>query len=201
MRKILFSFLFMLSFTLQSTIVSVLGASGKKNSFTIDTKKSKIKWTGQKLTENHKGTIKVKQGKIKKKGNSFEGFILIDMNSIACEDIKNPKDNKKLVGHLKSDDFFHVKKYKISKLEITSTKKVSKDKYIISGKITIRGKTEKVSFPAQITFSKKSFKTKGKLTIDRTKFDVRYGSGKFFKSLGDKLIYDDFILDFEVYSK
>ena len=34
-----------------------------------------------------------------------------------------------------------------------------------------------------------------KLTIDRTKFGIKYGSGSFFDNLGDNMIYDDFILD------
>ena len=31
-----------------------------------------------------------------------------------------------------------------------------------------------------------------KITLDRTDFDVRYGSGSFFDNLGDKTIYDEF---------
>ena len=32
------------------------------------------------------------------------------------------------------------------------------------------------------------------IVIDRSKYDVRYGSGSFFDDLGDKTIYDDFTL-------
>ena len=34
-----------------------------------------------------------------------------------------------------------------------------------------------------------------KLTIDRSKFDIRYGSDSFFDNLGDKTIYDNFEID------
>jgi len=36
------------------------------------------------------------------------------------------------------------------------------------------------------------------LKLDRTKWDIKYNSGKFFKNLGDKLIYDDFEIEVEV---
>ena len=201
MRVIRFVFCFILIFALQSVSAPMFGVTKKKVAFVVDTKKSKIRWVGKKLTDQHNGTIKIKKGEIKKNDGSFKGFIVIDMSSIACKDIKDPKYNKKLVNHLKSEDFFYIKKYETAKLEITDVKKISKNKHTVYGAITIRGKTQKIDFPARIVFSKKSFKAKGKLTIDRTKFGIRYGSGSFFKSLGDKIIYDDFTLKFEVYSK
>ena len=189
-----------LSVLVSSVFINTTPVLGK-SSFTINLDNSKITWIGRKLTENHTGNVKIKGGKITKKGNSFQGYIIIDMNSISCTDIKSPKYNQKLVNHLKSKDFFYTNKYKTSTLKITSTKKKSKSKYIIYGNIKIRGKTEKINFPVEIEFSKKYFKAKGKLNIDRTKFNVKYNSGKFFKSLGDKLIYDNFTLIFQIQSK
>ena len=33
------------------------------------------------------------------------------------------------------------------------------------------------------------------MTIDRSEFNIRYGSGSFFENLGDKTIYDEFDLE------
>mgnify|MGYP006145340657 CR=1 FL=1 len=44
----------------------------------------------------------------------------------------------------------------------------------------------------------KALSLKGKLVIDRTKYDIKFRSGNFFKDLGDTLIYNDFELDFNI---
>ena len=169
--------------------------------FQIDTQKSRIKWVGKKLGDSHHGTVRIKRGKIKSSKNSFRGKIVVDMKSIQCDDLKSPGSNRKLVRHLKSKDFFYVKKYKTAKLKIKKIEKGQGDRYLLDGWITIRGKTKKIQFPLNIQWKGRAFKATGTLTLDRTRFGVKYNSGKFYKALGDKLIYDDFSLHFEVYSK
>lgn len=39
------------------------------------------------------------------------------------------------------------------------------------------------------------------MTVDRAKYDVRYGSTSFFDSLGDKAIMDDFTLKVSIGAK
>ncbi len=172
--------------------------------YVIDPAKSKIKWEGKKVTGSHQGTVQIKEAKLAKRGKSFTGLVIIDMTSLVCTDIEDPNYNKKLIDHLKSDDFFSVKTYPTAKLQILQIKK-NKDnkKYTVIGKIQIRGIGKKINFPAKINFSKKknTFKMTGKLSIDRTKFGLKYNSGKFFKSLGDKLIYDNFTVKFRLISK
>ena len=41
-------------------------------------------------------------------------------------------------------------------------------------------------------------KATAEIELDRSEFDVKYGSGSFFDGLGDKLIYDDFNLTIEL---
>ena len=38
----------------------------------------------------------------------------------------------------------------------------------------------------------------GQVDINRTEFDIRYGSGSFFDNLGDKAIKDNFTVKFKV---
>ena len=172
--------------------------SAKAQKYRINPKQSTVEWEGKKVTGSHNGTLQIKKGVLVKKAKSFKGQISIDMASIVCKDLKDKKYNQKLVTHLKSQDFFHTAKYKTAKLKILKAKPKKGDTYIISAKVTIRGISQKVKFPAKVRFTKNQIQAKGKIKLDRTKFNIKYNSGKFFKSLGDKLIYDDFHIRFSI---
>lgn len=156
---------------------------------------SKITWTGKKVTGSHTGHIKLLSGYLEKSGDDFvSGKFVVDMTSISNEDIDDPDNKAKLVGHLKSDDFFAVDKYPTATLVIQNGEKAGSDTYEFSGEMTIRDQTNPVSFEASA--DGKTFR--GTMVIDRSKYNVRFGSGSFFDNLGDKLIYDDFELEFNV---
>ena len=84
--------------------------NAKAQKYRINPKQSKVQWEGKKVTGIHKGTIQIKEGALVKKAKSFEGKILIDMDSIVCQDLKDKEYNQKLVTHLKSQDFFSYSK-------------------------------------------------------------------------------------------
>ncbi len=163
-------------------------AEGEKKEINLE--KSKVVWKGYKVTGSHAGIISIKSGhlnfaKDKLTGGAFE----IDMSTITVTDLKGEYKGK-LEGHLKSDDFFGVKKFPTATLLFTKVKSVGKNSYKVKGDITIKGKTETVSFNVSVYGSKANVSLK----IDRTKFDVRYGSTSFFDGLKDKAIYDEFDL-------
>jgi polyisoprenoid-binding protein YceI len=169
---------------------SCIGSFAQKQ--TINTKKSTVKWLGEKIGGQHEGYINLKSGELEEKNNKIiAGTFAIDMTSITNTDLTDPDYNQKLVEHLKSDDFFGVKKFPTASLTITKATKFSNGKSSVTGNLTIKGKTEKITF--EIVKNKKSYTTK--MEIDRSKFDVKYGSTSFFDSLGDKAIYDIFILN------
>jgi len=174
----------------------------EKTAFEIDTKASKVHWTGKKVTGEHTGYLSVGKGTIMVENNNVVGAqVNIDMNSIVCTDIKDEGTNQKFVGHLRSDDFFSVAKHPNARFEITSMKPVSGGDYNVKGNLTIKGITNEVSFPAKATVSGGIVKANGTAKIDRTKWDIRYGSGKFFDGLGDKMIYDEFEITFDISAK
>ena len=188
MRKILFAALTFASISLGATNTNPVNEVESKN---IKTDVSTIQWTGKKVTGSHTGTINIKSGSLEfDNGNLTGGNIVIDMNTIVCTDLSGG-GAKKLVGHLKSDDFFGVADHPTAELNITKVD-MNKDAgtYEITADITIKGKTKSISFPASIGTAEAS----STVTIDRTDFDIRYGSGSFFDNLGDKTIYDDFEL-------
>jgi len=158
----------------------------------INTEKSTIIWLGEKIGGQHEGFIQIKSGKLELKNDQIiSGNFTIDMTSITNTDLKDEGYNKKLVGHLKSDDFFGVTKFPTATFNITKATKFSNGKASVTGNLTIKGKTESITFD----FVKNINHYTSKLEIDRSKFNVRYGSASFFDSLGDKAINDIFILN------
>jgi polyisoprenoid-binding protein YceI len=161
----------------------------------VNTKKSTIDWHGEKIGGEHEGNIQIKSGYIELKNDQIvAGNFVIDMSSIANTDLKDEGYNKKLVGHLKSDDFFGVEKYPTANFEITKSSKFSNGKATVTGNLTIKDKTESVSF--EVLEKGKTYTAK--MEIDRSKFDVRYGSDSFFDNLGDKAIDDIFTLNIKL---
>lgn len=186
------------------TATTVLAGTtkGEKTAFEIDTKASKIIWNAKKVTGEHTGNVSLGSGKVwVDKSAVVAANLNIDMNSITCTDLTDAEWNKKLVGHLKSDDFFSVEKHPNAGFEITSVKKGSNGEYTVNGKLSIKGITNEISFPAKVSVANGIVKANGTAKVDRTKYDIKYGSGKFFEGLGDKMIYDEFEITFDITAK
>jgi polyisoprenoid-binding protein YceI len=149
-----------------------------------------ITWVGKKVTGKHTGTITLKEGHFQMDGDKIVGgHFVIDMKSITVTDLTGEYKGK-LEGHLNSDDFFGTSNFPTATLDVKSAKK-NGNTYNVDGNITIKGVTEPISFDVIMNGSDATTK----LTIDRTKFGIRYGSGSFFDNLGDSTIYDNFDLD------
>jgi polyisoprenoid-binding protein YceI len=171
----------------------------KDGQYKVDTSKSKLTWLGKKVTGEHTGTINISEGSLTTKANKITGgSFAIDMTSIKCTDLTNPGSNEKLVGHLKSDDFFGSEKHPKANFVITKITPGEKDQYTIKGNLTIKGITNEVEFPATVSQVGGDIVAKAKIIVDRTKYDIKYRSGNFFTDLGDKAIYDDFELNVEL---
>lgn len=168
-----------------STVTAV--AQTKK----INTAKSTISWVGKKVTGQHAGTISFKDGALVfKSGKLTGGNFTVDMNSINVTDLKAGEGKEKLEGHLKADDFFGTAKYPTATLAFKTLKAKSANVYTVTADLTIKNITKPVTF--DLTVNKNSATTS--FNIDRTKYDIKYGSGSFFDGLGDKTIYDEFEL-------
>ncbi|MBN2487096.1 MAG: YceI family protein [Bacteroidales bacterium] len=163
--------------------------------YQANTAKSSLKWTGKKITGSHWGYINLKEGSFTVKSNKIvNGTFTIDMNSMSNVDIDNPDMREKLIGHLKSDDFFGVDKFPVATLVITESSPFNSNVSKVKGKLTIKGITHPVSFDV----TKNGNNYTSTITVDRSLYDVRYGSGKFFDNLGDNTIYDEFTLEVNI---
>ncbi|WP_282113751.1 YceI family protein [Maribacter stanieri] len=182
---------------LSLAFVAIFGFSAKAST-PIDGEKKQIKvsestvtWKGYKVTGEHNGNINLKSGHLEMNGKKLTGGeFVIDMTSISCNDLEAGKGKEKLEGHLKSADFFGVESNPTSKLVFTSVKAMNNNSYTVTGDLTIKGITK----PVTLVVSMFENKASATMKVDRTKFDIKYGSGSFFDNLGDKAIYDDFDL-------
>jgi polyisoprenoid-binding protein YceI len=173
----------------------------------LDAEKSTAGWLGKKVTGQHNGTIKFVKGDFTvDNGKVTGGKIEMDMNSIVVLDLTDAAMNTKLTGHLKSDDFFGTSKFPVSKFEITKVDVLSDPNKpgmnsTVTGNLTIKDITKSISFPAEIKIENGVLNAKADFDIDRTEWNVKYGSGKFFENLGDKMINDNFNLKLSLTAK
>ena len=166
------------------------------STYSVDTSNSEVKWTASKVTGTHTGTVKLQSGDLQMEdGQLVGGSFVIDMTTIDCTDLQGEWKDK-LVGHLKSPDFFGVDTYPTAKFVVTRAYPTdTKGNYRVIGNITIKETTKEIKFDAAVGELGGKPTATAKITLDRTDFDVRYGSGSFFDDLGDKTIYDEFDLE------
>jgi len=163
---------------------------GAQNKLTADTTKTKLFWLGEKVTGQHTGTINLQSGWINWQDNKIvSGEFIIDMASL-----KESENNKQLMGHLRSDDFFGVVKFPVAKLVITGSTPFDKGTGVVTGTLTIKDITNPIEFKAATQKKDDGVWFFANIVVDRTKYNIRYGSGSFFDNLGDKTIYDEFKL-------
>lgn len=170
--------------------------SGEAKEFAVDASASTIVWKGEKVVGNsHTGTLSLASGSLDiSKGKLKGGSFTVDMTSLTDTDLEGEWKTK-LENHLKSDDFFGVESFPTAELTITNVNSTGDNTYDVTGDITIKGKTESISFSTTLNEVDNGYEASASITFDRSKFDVRYGSGSFFDNLGDKAIKDEISLD------
>lgn len=172
-----------------------LHAQAQTMAINIDTKNSEVVWRGYKVLGEHHGDITLNSGVLNIEGkNIVGGEFQMDMTSIENSDLSGGSKDK-LVGHLRSADFFDVENHKTATLNITKATRKSKGEYRISGNLTIKGITHPVVFNATMEVEENVTKANATIRVDRTMYDIKYGSGKFFDGLGDNMIKDNFQLE------
>lgn len=162
-----------------------------------DISKTTLHWLGEKVLGEHNGTIILKDGWINWQDSKIiSGEFTIDMKTIKDDD-----GSERLENHLKSDDFFGVEQYPESKLVVTGSETFDKGTALVKGDLTIKGITHPIEFKVTIQEEDAGTWFFANITVDRTKYNVRYGSGAFFDNLGDKMIYDEFKLKVNLFVK
>jgi len=165
--------------------------------FKIVASQSTINWVGKKVTGAHNGTIDIKKGEvILKNGKLSAGNFIIDTTSIKVLNVTDPLANARFASHLASDDFFATQEFPEASLEITSVSGIH-----VQGNLSIKAIAHPIAFDAAVNVSGDLLTAAGLLVIDRTKYDMKFRSGNFFKDLGDSLIYNNFELNVSIVAK
>lgn len=170
--------------------------------YNADLTASVIAWEGTKPDGSHNGTIRLQSGSLLVDGDEVTGGeFVIDMKSIACLDITDAEYNAKLVGHLMSPDFFAVDSFPTARFKATLIEKLSGEikgadgvlhTHAITGNLTMKDVTKSITFKAAIAVADgKVTAVTGPFVIDRSAWNIKYGSRKFFDNLKDKFIYDE----------
>jgi polyisoprenoid-binding protein YceI len=196
---------------LRIVLVSLLAlapafASAAPTKVAIDAATSSVKWTGSKalVDSKHNGNVKLAPASflMLDKDKITGGEIVVDMTTVVNEDQTDATYKAKLEGHLKSEDFFAVDKYKEAKFKINKVTAQTDGKQLFEGDLTIRDVTKPASIAATVSKEGKTWAATGDMKFDRSLFNVKYGSKAFFPDLvkkgKDKVIADEISLNFNV---
>jgi len=178
------------------TFVAFTGPIDNKK---VSTTESKVVWKGYKVTGSHAGTINLKSGGLKFEAGVLKGgSFIIDMTSIKVTDLSG-EQAQNLAGHLSSPDFFGSEKFPEAKLELKKViSRGTPGEYKVVADLTIKEITKEIKFTTTVKEELGKTIATSDITIDRSDFNVRYGSGSFFDNLGDKTIYDEFELSIQL---
>lgn len=190
--------------TLIAAVFAVSAVSAFAQTYKVDPAATKITYVGSKVVgdSKHTGNITAKSGSITVKDDLItSGEVVVDMNTLTSTDLTDKEMNAKYVGHMKSPDFFDTAKNGDAKLVIKSSKKTDKG-LEVTGDLTMIGQTKPVTFVVT-DYKKTDSQVTGKtsMKLNRTNWGLKYGSGSFFKGLGDKAISDEFELTVDLTAK
>lgn len=185
--------IFLLALTLTGALALAFTAPVANK--TVNTQLSTVEWKAYKVTGSHTGNVKLKSGSLQFQDDRLTGgSFVVDMTTITCTDMQGGMADK-LVGHLKSPDFFDAAGHPEATFVITSViSRGTPGSYKVTGNMTIKESTKPVRFNVQLGEENGKTTATADIKLDRTDYDVRYGSGSFFEGLGDKTIYDEFDL-------
>lgn len=170
--------------------------------YTVDPEASTLEWYGERTVvggNKHRGVVDIQSGTVyvTDAGEIVGGSFTVDMTTIAERDSDGSLNAEAMVvNHLKTDDFFSVETYPTATFDITSVTalevtEVGAPNASVTGDLTIKGNTHEITFPATINEVDDMLVADAEFSIDRTTWDIRYGSDKFFAGLGDKIIADE----------
>jgi rhodanese-related sulfurtransferase len=187
------------------TAAQVAAFSG---SLPIDTEESRLEWTGRNLINKHWGTIGIADGKLVfENGNLVGGRITLDMKKIACADPAGSPMHDVLIAHLADDDFFDTEQFPTATLELDTFPAALEGppggpNLKVSGLLDLRGVRNTVDFAASAGWTTDGrAAAQAAFAIDRTRWGVLYGSGKFFRHLAGHLVNDLIELQVRILTK
>jgi len=170
--------------------------------YTVDSDASQVEWAGRNPNTRHIGTVDIAKGLIDIKDRTITGTVEIDMNTIHNINLEGDELHPVLEAHLRSDDFFFTKIFPKAVFTINEANRIepgwlTAPNYHVSGELNLRGVSADLEFDAAVAPNQDgSFVLEAHFDIDRTRWNVIYGSTRFFVYLGMHKVFD--LLSFQI---
>ncbi|WP_051305449.1 YceI family protein [Desulfogranum mediterraneum] len=165
-------------------------------SYRIDTTASTVHWTGRNPTTSHFGTINLVRGALVVRDRLLSGSLEVEMDSLVSTSLEGSELAPVLIRHLQSYDFFHTSRYPTARLEIRPSEPLqtpyrTAPNYTINGLLELKGvKAEQQFMATLLQTPEQELLLEAHFDLDRTRWQVIYGSSRFFEHLGMHLISD-----------
>jgi rhodanese-related sulfurtransferase/polyisoprenoid-binding protein YceI len=171
----------------------------------IDLAQSRIEWTGRNLLNKHFGRVGLKSGQLEFGQSQLTGGrVVLDMGNIVCLDLNGTPQHDVLISHLRNEDFFDVERFPEALLVIRSARRIDGARpgqlnLEVIGDLTLKDVTAPFTFYAVsgVTRDGKAA-AQAALSFDRTRWNVLYGSARFFYRVGMHLVNDLIDLDIKI---
>jgi len=175
--------------------------------YAVNTDESVIGWTGRNGNGKHYGTLKLSKGEIQVRKGAIQGAFDIDMTTIKNKDLEGDPLQPVLIAHLLSDDFFFVKMFPkaafiLDAARVVESPTLSSPNFEVEGTLELRGIKKGIRFPATVNRREDgSVSIEAHFDMDRTQWNVLYGSSRFFDHLGMHLVYDLITIELRIFAR
>jgi polyisoprenoid-binding protein YceI len=184
-------------FAVESSVANLPTATAGDGVYHVDTEKSVVEWTGRNINNRHYGRISISEGEVvMANGRPVLGKFVLDMNTLTNLDLQDEGWRRMLLRHLKSEDFFDVERYPTATFELRGAAVLADTtpgtpNMEIAGSLIIKETSRSICFPAIIAAQDDGrLKAQAAFNLDRTLWNVCYGSGKLYERLGMHLVND-----------
>lgn len=168
----------------------------EKRRYTVDTANSILQWVGRNPNTHHTGSLRLSEGFMDTRQDGVTGRFVIDLASIENTSLAGDPNQPVLIAHLLSDDFFWAERFPtatfhLEGLEPIAGSHLTTPNTTLSGALEMMGVRAPLQFPATLTaLPDKRLAAEAHFDFDRTRWNIIYGSSRFFDHLGMHVVFD-----------
>jgi polyisoprenoid-binding protein YceI/rhodanese-related sulfurtransferase len=168
----------------------------EKRRYTVDTETSSIEWVGRNPNTHHTGSLRLIEGTMEAGADTITGRFTIDLKSMRNTSLEGDELQPVLIAHLLSDDFFWAERFPtatfaLERLTPISGSHLTTPNYTVEGTLKMMGVGVFLQFPATLTtLPDERLAAEAHFDIDRTHWNIIYGSSRFFDHLGMHVVFD-----------
>jgi polyisoprenoid-binding protein YceI len=175
--------------------------------YLVDVDASNLNWQASKVLVpgyTDRGAVSISEGFVMVEDNNVSSSeFVIDMSTIAAESTGRGSGEAGLSKHLMSGDFFDVEKYPTAEFKLSKfVPQLNAGMFEVSGTLKVKDIEKPIVFLAEVFVAEdESLRAIAEIELDRTEWDIKYNSSKFFSDLGDKVIDDKFMVELDLVVK